>query len=64
MFYGAGSQLTVQLFDLADGSLVAEYQDTDSTLTDGWVGFYVVEHGPSGTVDFWLDNFVAVGTSP
>ena len=66
VFYGVGSQLTVQLFDLADGTLVKEIQvsDSDGTLTEGWVGFYVAENGTSGTVDFTLDNFVAFGTTP
>jgi hypothetical protein len=64
VFSGTGFQFTVQSFDLSDGTLRAEYSGTDNILTGGWVGFYVVEHGLSGTVGFWLDNFVAVGTTP
>jgi hypothetical protein len=64
VFFGAGSVLTVQLFNLTDGSPPLTYQFSDNTLTEGWVGFMVWERGPSGTLDFTLDNFVAVGTSP
>jgi len=64
VFSGVGPELAIQLFDLTDGALVAMINVVDDTLTDGWVGFYVGVQGPSGTVDFWLDNFVAVGTTP
>jgi hypothetical protein len=60
----AGSELTVRFFNLTDGILAFEYTESDDSYANGWVGFYVVEHGPDGTVDFWLDNFVAVGTTP
>lgn len=63
VFTGVGSQLTLQLFDLTDGSLVAENQAVDDTLTEGWVGIW----GSGRTtkkIDITLDNFVAVGTTP
>jgi len=64
VFYCVGPILTLQLFDLAEGTLVKQIQAIDSTLTDGWVALWVSENGPSGTLDFTVDNFVAVGTSP
>ena len=38
--------------------------DNGIPLTQGLVGIYIHEQSPSGTVDFTLDNFVAVGTTP
>ena len=64
VFYGVGNRLTVELYDLTTGQRIAEHTVTDDTLADGWLGFWVYEAGPSGTVDFTLDNFVAVGTTP
>jgi hypothetical protein len=64
VFCGVGRKLTVKLYDLTDGHLVANYEVQDSTLTDGWVGFFVQETGPSGAMDFTVDNFRVVGTTP
>ena len=65
VFFGAGLVLTVQLFNLTDGSPPLTYQFSDNTLTEGWVGFMVWERQvPAARSDFTLDNFVAVGTSP
>jgi hypothetical protein len=67
VFYGVGNSLTVELYDLADLSVpiaTNAVTDTGTPLPPGWIGFRVKEEGASGTVDWTLDNFVAVGTTP
>jgi hypothetical protein len=61
---GTGGSFNSYLVDLSTGEKVVNNWISDPTLTEGWVGFYVTEHGSSGTLDFTLDNFVAVGTTP
>ena len=64
VFYGVGSLLRLELFDLTTGDLIAQHQVVDDTLTDGYVGFMVQEQGPSGMMDYLFDNFHAAGTTP
>ena len=64
VFYVVGPELTVQLFNLTDGGPPEQLTASDESLTDGWVGFRVRGATPAGTRDFWLDNFIAVGTTP
>jgi len=68
-FGGTGGYHGVLLYEiLADGTLrlIHGFQVPEDPFprTQGWVGFGVNQDGPSGTVDFTLDNFVAVGTVP
>jgi hypothetical protein len=67
VFHGVGNSLTVELYDLADLSApiaTNAVTDTGTPLPPGWIGFRVKEEGASGTVDWTLDNVVAVGTTP
>ncbi len=61
VFSGVGTVLTVQWFNLTDGTPPDTYQFPGDSLTAGEIGF-VVFQGPA--VDCWLDNFIAVGTTP
>ncbi|MCP5522267.1 MAG: hypothetical protein H7A46_12045 [Verrucomicrobiales bacterium] len=60
-FTGVGNKLTLRLFELGSGRLVHEFQEHYNKRDSGLVGFYVVDHDP--TVDFRVDNFIAVGTT-
>ena len=67
VFYGVGDRLTVELYDLSNlKNPLYTLTETDTSLTEGYVGFYVRENRPGGaaTIDVTLDNFVVTGTTP
>jgi len=68
-FYGTGAYHNVLLHEiLPDGTLrlIHGFQGPEDPFPkiQGWVGLGAKEGGPSGTVDFTLDNVVIVGTVP
>jgi hypothetical protein len=65
VFCGVGGQFIVQLYDLTDGTQIAEHREVDpEPLSLGWIGFRVNQNGSSQSLDFTLDNFIVVGTTP
>ena len=67
VFYGVGDSLTVELYDLSDlENPLYTLTETDTSLTEGYVGFYVRETwwGGAATIDVTLDNFIVTGTTP
>jgi hypothetical protein len=66
VFSGVSDRLTIRFFELTDErvSLLAEDSVSDPSLSEGCVGLWMTDTGPSGTMNFVFDHFVAVGTEP
>jgi hypothetical protein len=66
LFIGQGPVLTGRIYDLSNGTILAQITGSDGTYSSGVCGLVVYDNtsGGSGTTDATFDNYVALPEEP